>query len=294
MKNAIEVNGLTKHYKDFTLDHVSFQVPAGSIVGFIGENGAGKSTTIKAILDLIQRDGGDVELLGQKNGARNKELKEQISVIFDECYFPDSLRVVDVNQMMKQVYRHWEPETFLNYCQRFELPDKKAVKEFSRGMKVKLSIAVALSHQAKLIILDDACGSLDPVVRSEILDLFLEFIQEEDHTVFLSSHITSDIEKICDYIMLIHKGKLLFFENKDALLYDYGIVRCTQEQYKELNPETVLGMRKNRFEIEALVNNRQDLEGRPHEYVVDPASIEDILLYVVKCSVERENGDSER
>ncbi|MCI9307406.1 MAG: ABC transporter ATP-binding protein [Lachnospiraceae bacterium] len=287
MEYAIKVQGLTKHYKDFTLDNVSFQVPAGSIVGFIGENGAGKSTTIKAILDLIQKDDGSIELLGQENGARNREIKEQISVIFDECYFPDGLMVENVNQMMKQTYRHWEPETFFHYCKEFGLPGKKEVKEFSRGMKVKLSIAVALSHKAKLIILDDACGSLDPIVRNEILDIFMDFIQEEEHTVFLSSHITSDIEKICDYILLIHKGRILFFENKDALLYDYGIVKCTEEQYKELDPAWIVGVQKNRFEVEVLVNNRQSLEGQFHDYVVDQASIEDILLYVVKNNIEK-------
>ncbi|MCI8599389.1 MAG: ABC transporter ATP-binding protein [Lachnospiraceae bacterium] len=285
MDYAIEVKGLTKKYNGFTLDHVSFQIPTGSIVGFIGENGAGKSTTIKAILDLIQRDSGEVQLFGKKDGAQDKELKEDISVIFDECYFPDGLRVLDVNQMMKQIYRHWEPATFLEYCRRFDLPDKRPVKEFSRGMKVKLSIAVGLSHKAKLIILDDACGSLDPIVRNEILDIFMEFIQEEDHTVFLSSHITSDIEKICDYILLIHKGRLLFFENKDALLYDYGVVRCSEEQYREINPELIVGVQKNRFEVEVLVNNRHILDERPHDYVIDQASIEDILLYVVKCNL---------
>lgn len=287
MEYAIKVQGLTKHYKDFTLDNVSFQVPTGSIVGFIGENGAGKSTTIKAILDLIQKDDGSIELLGQENGAKNREIKEQISVIFDECYFPDGLMVENVNQMMKQTYRHWEPETFFHYCKEFGLPGKKEVKEFSRGMKVKLSIAVALSHKAKLIILDDACGSLDPIVRNEILDIFMDFIQEEEHTVFLSSHITSDIEKICDYILLIHKGRILFFENKDALLYDYGIVKCTEEQYKELDPAWIVGVQKNRFEVEVLVNNRQSLEGQFHDYVVDQASIEDILLYVVKNNIEK-------
>lgn len=157
MKYAIEVEGLTKHYKDFTLDNVSFRVPAGSIVGFIGENGAGKTTTIKAILDLIQRNAGTVRILERENGGRDKEVKEQIGVIFDECYFPDGLRVVDVNQMMRQIYRCWDSDKFFNYCKEFGLPEKKEVKEFSRGMKVKLSIVVALSHQARLIILDDAC-----------------------------------------------------------------------------------------------------------------------------------------
>ncbi len=287
MEYAVEAAGLTKHYKDFTLDNVSFQIPTGSIVGFIGENGAGKSTTIKAVLDLIQKDAGTVRLLGRENGARSKEVKEQIGVIFDECYFPDGLQAVDINRMMKHIYKSWEPDVFLGYCKKFGLPERKAVKEFSSGMKVKLSIAAALSHHAKLIILDDACGSLDPVVRSEILDIFMEFIQEEDHTVFLSSHIISDIEKICDYILLIHKGKVLFFENKDSLRYEYGIVRCSEEQYRELDPEMVVGVQRNHFEVEALVKNRRALEEKAHDYVIDPASVEDILLYIVKCSQER-------
>ena len=228
-----------------------------------------------------------VELLGQKDGAGSREVKEQISVIFDECYFPEGLMTEDVNRMMKYTYRNWEPETFRSYCEKFGLPGKKPVKEFSRGMKVKLSIAAALSHKAKLIILDDACGSLDPVVRSEILDIFMDFIQEEDHTVFLSSHITSDIEKICDYILLIHKGKVLFFENKDALLYDYGIVRCTKEQYQGLEPALIVGVRENRFEVEVLVNNRQVLKEQYPDYVVDQATVEDILLYIVKNDIKK-------
>lgn len=282
MNYAIEVNGLTKHYKDFTLDHVSFRVPAGTIVGCIGENGAGKSTTIKAILDLIRRDEGTVRVLGQEDGARSPKIKEQIGVVFEGSYFPDQFRTVDVEAVMRRLYRNWETETFWSYCREFRIPEKKKVKEFSGGMKVKLSLAVALSHRAKLLILDDACGALDPVVRSEILDIFLDFIQEEDHTVFLSSHITSDIEKISDYILLIHQGKLLFFENKDTLIYDYGIVRCSEEQFAQLDPEKVIGAQRERFCVEALVSNRRELEGKPHEYAIDRASIEEILLHVVK------------
>lgn len=282
MEYAIEVNGLTKHYKDFTLDNVSFQIPAGSIVGFIGENGAGKSTTIKALLDLIQVDSGAVRVLGKENAMKDRELKEQIGVVFDESYFPDNLNIKNVNTMMRQIYKGWESSVFLDYCKRFELPHGKPVKDFSRGMKMKLSIAVALSHHTKLLILDEATSGLDPIVRNEILDIFLEFIQEEDHTVFISSHITSDIEKIADYILLIHKGKLLFFENKDTLIYDYGLIHCSEEEFAELKGVSVLGMQKNRFEMEALVKNRRELEERYPNLVLDRVSIEDILLYAVK------------
>lgn len=282
MKYAIEAKGLTKHYPDFILDHVSFQIPAGSIVGFIGENGAGKSTTIKALLDLIQLDAGTVKILGKENGAKDPEIKEQIGVVFDESYFPDNLQVQQINHIMKRMYRNWETETFRSYCRKFKLPEKKAVKDFSRGMKMKLAIAVALSHKAKLLLVDEGTSGLDPVVREEILDIFLEFIQEEDHTVFLSSHITSDIEKISDYILLIHAGKIELFEEKDSLIYDYGLVHCSEDQLEELEEASVVGIRKGKFQAEALVKNCRELAEQKPELVVDRVTIEDILLYLVK------------
>ena len=282
MEYAIRVKGLTKHYKDFTLDNVSFEVPTGSIVGFIGENGAGKSTTIKAILDLIRKDAGTIELLGQENGAGNREIKEQIGVIFDECYFPDGLTVEDVNRMMKYTSRQWETETFFGYCKRFELPGKKAVKEFSRGMKVKLSIAAALSHQAKLIILDDACGSLDPVVRNEILDIFMDFIQEEEHSILLSSHITSDLEKIADHITFIHRGRLLMTASKNDLAYHYGVMRCRENQFRALAPEDILAYRKRDLQIDVLVRDKKEAERKYKDVVIDHVSVDEIMLLLVK------------
>ena len=282
MEYAIEVKGLTKHYPDFTLDQVSFQIPTGTIVGFIGENGAGKTTTIKALLNLIHPEEGEIRLLGKENGGADKKLKEQIGVVLDTSYFPDNLKIPHINRIMQQMYRNWETETFLEYCRRFRLPEKKTVKEFSRGMKMKLSISVALSHHTKLLILDEATSGLDPVVRSEILDIFLEFIQEEDHTVFLSSHITSDIEKIADYILLIHEGNILLYEEKDALLYEYGLARCSEEQFARLNTDQIVGVRRNRFEVEALVKNREELKEQFPDLILDPVTIEDILLYLVK------------
>lgn len=282
MEYAIEVDGLTKKYEGFMLDHVSFQIPKGSIVGFIGENGAGKSTTIKAILNLIHADEGTVKVLGKEKDPADFALKEQIGVVFDESYFPENLKLRQISNILKNLYKNWEEEKFWDYCQRFHLPEKKVYKEFSKGMKMKLSIAVALSHQAKLLILDEATSGLDPVVRNEILDIFLDFIQEEDHTVFLSSHITSDIEKISDYILLIHEGKILLFENKDELLYEYGMVRCSDAQLAKLDQAQILGIRKNAFETEVLVKNRRELEIMYPELVVDQVTIEEILLYIVK------------
>ena len=289
MEYAVEVQGLTKRYPGFTLDHVSFAVPSGSIVGFIGENGAGKSTTMKAVLNLIQRDEGSVRLLGRETGAEYPEIKEQIGVVFDESYFPDNLKIRDVDRIMRSIFRSWESGKFLDYCRRFGLPEKKIVKTFSRGMKMKLSIAAALSHQTKLLIMDEATSGLDPVVRNEILDLFQEFVQEEDHTVFLSSHITSDIERIADYILLIHKGRILLFEDKDTLLYEYGVVRCSWEQAQNLDKALVVGVRRSQFETEVLVRNRKALKEQP-DLVVDRASLEDILLFTVKNGLEEEAG----
>ena len=289
MEYAVEVQGLTKRYPGFTLDHVSFAVPSGSIVGFIGENGAGKSTTMKAVLNLIRRDEGSVRLLGREDGAEYPEIKEQIGVVFDESYFPDNLKIRDVDRIMRSIFRSWESGKFLDYCRRFGLPEKKIVKTFSRGMKMKLSIAAALSHQTKLLIMDEATSGLDPVVRNEILDLFQEFVQEEDHTVFLSSHITSDIERIADYILLIHKGRILLFEDKDMLLYEYGVVRCSREQAQNLDKALIVGVRRSQFETEVLVRNRKALKEQP-DLVVDRASLEDILLFTVKNGLEEEAG----
>ena len=287
MENAICVQGLSKSYSGFSLQDVSFCVPSGSIVGFIGENGAGKSTTIKAILELIHRDAGEISLLGQKNGAELSEVKEQIGVVFDESCLPENLKLTEVDTLMGRIFRHWEKEKFLEYCRRFELPSEKRIKDYSRGMKMKLSIAVALSHKTKLLILDEATSGLDPVVRDEILDIFLEFIQEDEHTVFLSSHITSDIEKIADYILLIHKGRVLLYENKDVLLEEYGMVRCTPAQAERIGKELTAGIRRNQFETEILVRKKEAFMKDP-ELVVDRVTLEDILLFTVKYGVEEE------
>lgn len=278
MSNALEIRNLSKVYPDFTLDKVNLTLPSGCIMGFVGENGAGKSTTIKLILDLIHRDGGEVSVLGADHISQNKEIKENIGVVMDESSFPDQLTIRDIETIMKCCYQTWNSQTFANYCSRFELPTKKTVKELSRGMKMKLSIAAALSHDSKLLIMDEATSGLDPVVRDEILDIFLEFIQDESHSIFISSHIISDLEKICDYITFIHKGKIIFSEAKDDLLDQYVIIKCSEEEYQTIDPTAVIGMRQNRFGIEALAWKRKI----PSTIVRDAATIEDIMLYYVK------------
>ena len=283
MKDAVVVKDVTKRYKGFTLDHASFRVPQGSIVGFVGENGAGKSTTIRAILDLIRLDRGEVEVLGLNAQERQDAAwRENIGAVFDTGHIPDYLTVEQIDRVMGAVYSQWERDTFQNFVRRFSLPAKKKYKDFSRGMRMKLSLAVAMSHGARLLVLDEATSGLDPIVRDEILDLFLEFIQEEDHSILISTHILSDLEKAADYIVFIHQGRVLFEEEKDRLLENYGIVHCTAEQAERLPQELTAGRRDNRFGTDVLVRDRRKAAMQFPGLALDPASIEDIMLYLAK------------
>lgn len=283
MKDAIIVKNICKSYEDFSLDHVSFRVPEGSIVGFVGENGAGKSTTIRAILDLIQVDSGSVEVLGRDHGERRDPIwREQIGVVFDVGHIPELLTAGQVDRVMAGIYRQWDSQSYQGYLKKFKLAKDKKYKDFSRGMKMKLSLAVAMSHGAKLLVLDEPTGGLDPIVRDEILDIFLEFIQEEDHSILISSHIISDLEKVADYIVFIHEGKICLVEEKDRLLEKYGIVRTIPEQAAALPAELVVGRRDSRFSCEVMVRDRDEMKRRYPDLTIDPACIEDIMLYTVK------------
>lgn len=289
---AIEVRNLTKRYDGFLLDHISFQIPWGSIVGFIGENGAGKSVTIKSMLGLLPVEEGEVHIAGnnvmEKTGSN--EWREQIGVVFDECNFPPGLKAANINKSMKYLYKTWREDRFRSYLEQLDVPLNKKIKDMSKGMKMKLSIAAALSHDSRILILDEGTSGLDPVVRNEILDIFREFVEEEGHAVFLSSHITSDIEKISDYIMLIHEGRLLLYESKDELINHYGIVRCSNRQAERIPREKTAGKWENAFETSVLVNDREAFEkgglealmespGDVHP-VLDKIQIEDILIYM--------------
>lgn len=278
MESILSLENVTKKYDSFTLDRVNINVPSGCIMGFIGANGAGKTTTIKLILDLIYKDEGQISILGQNGSSGLRAVKEDIGVVLDESNFPENMSVKDVNRIMKNIYQNWDERKFLTMTHRFDLAPDKIVKNYSRGMKMKLSIAVALSHDAKLLILDEATSGLDPIARDEILDVLLDFIQDESHSVFMSSHIISDLEKACDYITFIHLGRIVFSDTKDELLESYGLLKCTQSEFEALDPAIVKGYRKNSFGVEAMVLKKQ-LTGK---YVVDPASIEDIMLYHVK------------
>ena len=278
MINAIKITNLSKRYSDFQLDNINLELPKGSIMGFIGPNGAGKSTTIKLILDLINKDSGTITVLGKDSKKELTQIKENIGVVMDECFFPENITAKNINLIMKNIYKTWNDKKFYEIIKNFSLPETKIIKDFSRGMKMKLSIAVALSHDSKLLILDEATSGLDPIVRDEILDIFLEFIQNEKHSIFISSHIISDLEKICDYITFIHKGKIIFSEQKDNLLENYGILKCSITDFDKIDKSIVKGYRKNTFGVEALILKNK-LKGN---YIIDKANIEEIMLFHVK------------
>ena len=279
MDTILQVKDLCKKYEDFALDHVSFTLPRGCIMGFIGENGAGKSTTMKAILNLIRRDEGDIQIFGKDNIQNELEVKEKIGVVFDTMNLPEMLRAQDVGKMMRSLYRQWDPAKYAQYLEQFELPAKKTIKDFSRGMKMKLAIAVVLSHNAQLLLLDEATSGLDPIVRDEILELFNEFTRDETHSVLISSHILSDLEKLCDYIAFLHQGRLLFCEEKDALLEQYGIFNDTAEQAEALMPAALVSMETTPYGgVRALV--RRELA--PVGFQLEKPTIEDIILFLAK------------
>lgn len=281
MDTILQVENLTKQYANFKLDKVSFDIPKGTIMGLIGENGAGKSTTINAILDLIKKDDGVVTFWG-KELSSSKQLKEDIGVVFDEINFYETLTPVKVGKICAAAYKQWDEQCYRNYLQRFGLPDNKAIKTLSKGMKMKLSIATALSHNPKLLILDEATGGLDPVMRDDILDILLEFVQDEEHAILMSSHITTDLEKIADYITFIHQGKKIFSKTKDELKYHYGIIRCGKAQFDSIEKTDILAYRKEEYQWSVLVADKEKARRKYKDVVIDDATIDDILLLYVK------------
>lgn len=282
MENSLQVENLTKKYGGFTLDNVSFCVPKGTIMGLIGENGAGKSTTINAVLDLIKTDNGRITFWGQELSSNPRQLKEEIGVVFDEINFYDTLTPEKIGNILHAAYSRWDSPVYKDYLEQFELPERKEIKTFSKGMKAKLSIAAALSHHPRLLILDEATSGLDPIVRDDILDVFLDFVQDEEHSIMMSSHITTDLEKIADYITFIHRGKVLFSKAKDELRYQYGIIRCGKEIFEAIDKTEILAYRKDDYQWNVLVADKDSAARKYRNAIVDPANIDDILLLYVK------------
>ena len=283
--NAIQLSHINKSFGDFAIRDLCLEVPSGTICGLVGENGAGKSTTIRLLMGALRPDSGSARVLGSDvSSPEFRAVKEDIGVVLDEAYFPESLNAVQVGKIMAGTYRRWDQGLYDGYLKRFDLPLKKQFKDFSRGMRMKLAIAVALSHQPKLLVLDEATAGLDPIVRDEVLDIFNEFTREEDHSILISSHILSDLEKLCDYIAFLHKGDLLFCEEKDRLLEEYGIFEDSRENLDCLMPEAVVAREETRYGgVRALV--KRDLA--PAGFRMEKPTVEDVVLFLVKGAKNR-------
>ena len=277
--NAIEIKGLEKRYDGFQLGSFDLTLPSGCIMGLVGENGAGKSTTIKLIMNAIGRDAGEISVLGVDNrSAEFRDVKEDIGVVLDEAYFPEVMSARNVGKVMALTYKNWDAAAFEGYLKKFSLAPDKIFKDYSRGMRMKLAIAAALSHGAKLLILDEATSGLDPMARDELLDIFNDFTRDENCSILLSSHIVSDLEKICDYIAFLHKGRLVLCEEKDRLLEEYVLIRLPEERLKELPEESIISRRASGYGTEALVLRG----GIPAAIPTEHTSLEDIILFMAK------------
>lgn len=278
----LQIQNLTKNYQSFSLQSVSFSLPKGAIMGIIGENGAGKTTIIKSILNVVHADQGTIKVFDLDHKEHEKMIKEQVGVVLDESHFHDFLTTTEIGSFMADIYKTWNAGKYQSLLDRFQLPQKKTIKTFSRGMKMKLSIAVAMAHEPKLLILDEPTSGLDPIVRDEILELFLDFIQDEEHSIFFSSHITSDIEKIADYVTFLHKGKVLLSDSKDAILTQYGIVKLPARDFPAIAPSSYIGYHQSQFGYQLLVKDKHAWKRQRPNDIIDQPHLDDILIYFVK------------
>jgi len=276
--NALEIKNVSKSFAGFCLDNISLTLPSGCIMGLIGENGAGKSTTIKLILDMLHKDSGTITILGKDNEKDISLTKEDVGVVMDEIGMPECLTAKQIGKVMKHTFSNWNEAEYGRLLKKLSLPDNKQFKDFSRGMKMKLGIAVALSHDAKLLLLDEPTSGLDPVVRDEVVDMFYDFTRDENHSILISSHIVSDLEKLCDYVAFLHRGKLLLCEEKDVLLSEYGIIHCTVEQLSELDKNVIKYRKETPYGAEVIVPRKNAPEG----FKLSPISIEELFVFMVK------------
>ena len=282
MDNNIELQNVSKKYKDFELKNISFNVPQGSIVGLIGENGAGKTTTIKSILNITKSE-GTVKIFGKDSKNNEKEIKEEIGVVLDDSFLSEYLTAKQVNSIMKDFYKTWNENKYINLLKQFNLPTDKLIKDFSSGMKMKLKIATAISHNPKLLILDEPTSGLDPVVRNEILDIFRKYIEEDEtRSILLSTHITTDLEHISDYIVFIEKGKIIFDLPTDELLENYGIIKCSKEDFIRLDEKDYIAYQKGKYQYEVLTDDKSKIKSKYNITTIDKPSIEDIMLFYIK------------
>lgn len=284
MNSTLILKNVNKKYEksNFAIKDISFSVPEGSIVGFIGENGAGKSTTMNCILNVIRRDSGTIEIFGREMTDEDIDIRENIGVVYDSNNFPEYLTARQLADILGRIYSKWDDFCFEQFLRRFGLPESQKIKTYSRGMSMKLAIAVALSHDSKLLILDEATSGLNPVMRDEILDVLLEFVKQENHSILLSSHITSDLEKIADYIVFIHNGEIILSKTKDELIYEYGVIRCSENDFHNILSEDILSSMKKDYQIDVLIKNRKLIEKKYKNLIVDSVSLDEIMLLLVK------------
>ena len=278
MKNAIEIRGLTKRFPGFALEGLNLTLPSGCILGLIGENGAGKSTTIKLLLGMLKPDGGSASVLGADIGGELRPVKEEIGVVLDEPGLPHMLKAGQIDKIMGSIYQNWSSGDFAALLRRLDLPEDKSYGDFSRGMKMKMGLAIALAHKPRLLLLDEATSGLDPVVRDDVTDLLLDFTRDEGHSILLSSHIVSDLEKVCDYIAFLHKGKLMLLEEKDALTNEYGLLQCSLAEAEQIDPTAVIGRRDTPYGCRLIVRR----DAVPVGTALGNVSIEELFIFMVK------------
>ena len=284
MTNILTLENVNKKYEksNFSIRNISFSLPEGSILGFIGENGSGKSTTMNCILNILRKDSGKIEIFGKEMSDEDTDIRENIGVVYDSNNFPEHLTAEQLADIFEKIYSKWDNACFEEYMQRFSLPKSQKIKTYSRGMSMKLAIAVALSHESKLLILDEATSGLDPIMRDEILDVLLEFVKQENHSILLSSHITSDLEKIADYIVFIHDGEIILNKTKDELIYEYGVIRCSENDFTCIATEDILSYMKKDYQIDVLVSDRKLMKKKYKNLIVDNVSLDEMMLLMVR------------
>lgn len=284
MDYALKLQNVCKQYdaSDFMLDHVTFALPLGAVMGFVGENGAGKTTTIGCILNTLKKDSGLIKIFGKEMKDKDIQIRENIGVVYDGDNFPGYLTARQISDIMAGIYQQWDVSLFERYLKKFQLKSNQKISKYSKGMTMKLAVAVALSHHPQLLILDEATSGLDPIMREEILDLFLEFVGDEKHSILLSSHITSDLERIADYITFIHNGKIILTELKDTLIYNYAVLRCTEKAFLSLDHEDILAYRRKDYQIDVLVSDIEKARKKYPNVIIDHTTIDEIMLLLVK------------
>lgn len=283
MENIISIKNLRKKYSSgFELGEINLEIPSGAIIGLIGENGAGKTTFIKTLLNIIEADSGEIIIFGKNHNDEEKIIKEDIGIVFDNMFFPEILTPRDIDFCMESIYKKWDSALFKKYLDDFSLLENEQIKTMSTGMKKKLYIATALSHHPKLLILDEPTSGLDPVIRSEVLDVFLDFIQDSQHTILLSTHITSDLEYIADYIIFMDKGKIILNTEKNEIDNNYGILKCDIDSFSKIDKKDIICYNKNKYNYHIMINNREKLKKKYKDYIIDKVNIEEMMLLMIK------------